>query len=143
MKIRSLQQGVGLIEVLITVLLLSTSLLALSSLQLRSLQFNNSAYLRSQANIYAYDIIDRMRVVNGTPSDFNRQLTDPVPTGNDAVALHTRQWLNNLTGAVASAKGAITCDNSRNCSITITWDEQNASSEQSEDSSTFKYSVRL
>ena len=56
------QQGAGLIEVLVTVLILGTSLLALAALQSRSLQYNHSAYLRSQANILAYDILDRVRI---------------------------------------------------------------------------------
>ena len=55
------QQGFTMIEVLIAAFVLGIGLLGLASLQARSLQFNYSAYQRSQANLLAYDIIDRMR----------------------------------------------------------------------------------
>src|SRR5690625_2050477 len=58
---RHRMRGVGLIEVLVTLIILSTALLTLTALQTRSLQFNHSAYLRSQANNFAYDILDRDR----------------------------------------------------------------------------------
>jgi type IV pilus assembly protein PilV len=53
--------GFTLIEVLITVLILSIGLLGLAGLQVSSMKSNHSSYLRSQATILAYDIIDRMR----------------------------------------------------------------------------------
>tara|TARA_R110002111_G_scaffold8723_3_gene31414 strand:- start:2652 stop:3113 length:462 start_codon:yes stop_codon:yes gene_type:complete len=55
------QQGFGLIEVLITVVILAIGLLGLAGLQATGLNFNHSAYQRSQATTLAYDIIDRMR----------------------------------------------------------------------------------
>lgn len=58
---RDFANGFTLIEVLVTVLILSIGLLGLAGLQIKGLQFNQSAYLRSQATILAYDIIDRMR----------------------------------------------------------------------------------
>ena len=54
-------KGFTLIEVLITVLILSIGLLGLAGLQVRSMKSNHSAYLKSQATIMAYDMIDRMR----------------------------------------------------------------------------------
>ena len=55
------QHGFTMIEVLVAVFVLAVGLLGLASLQTRSLQFNYSAYQRTQANVLAYDIIDRMR----------------------------------------------------------------------------------
>jgi len=60
-KLKRKYAGFTMIEVLISVFVLAVGLLGLASLQARSLQFNFSAYQRSQANIMAYDIIDRMR----------------------------------------------------------------------------------
>src|SRR5690606_27805074 len=62
------ERGVGLIEVLVTLLILSTTLIALSALQTRSLQFNQGAYFRSQANMLAYDMLDRIRVNDSLPA---------------------------------------------------------------------------
>lgn len=53
--------GFSLIEVLVSVLVLSVALLGMASLQLFGLRFQQSAYLRSQASMAAYDVLDRIR----------------------------------------------------------------------------------
>lgn len=57
-----LNNGFTLIEVLVTLIVMSVGLLSLAGLQVIGLRNNHSAYLRSQATIQSYDIIDRMRV---------------------------------------------------------------------------------
>jgi type IV pilus assembly protein PilV len=54
-------QGVTLIEVLVSMLILSFGLLGVAGLQTTSLRSNQNAYFRSQATAAASDIIDRMR----------------------------------------------------------------------------------
>ena len=71
MSIKQKQHGFTMIEILVAAVVLAVGLLGLAGLQAQSLQFNFSAYQRSQANLLAYDIIDRMRanlteVNNGT-----------------------------------------------------------------------------
>ncbi|WP_286240308.1 type IV pilus modification protein PilV [Neptuniibacter halophilus] len=55
------QSGFNLLEVMIALVVLSVGLLGLAAMQLNSLKLNQSAYMRSQATLLAYDIIDRMR----------------------------------------------------------------------------------
>ena len=55
------ERGLTLIEILIAVVILSIGLLGLASLQSTGLRFNQSAAMRSQATILAYDMSDRMR----------------------------------------------------------------------------------
>ena len=57
-----LNRGFTLIEVLVTLIVMSVGLLSLAGLQVIGLRNNHSAYLRSQATIQSYDIMDRMRV---------------------------------------------------------------------------------
>lgn len=54
-------RGFTMIEVLVAVLVLSFGLLGLAMLQVESMKHNTDAYLRTQATLLAYDIIDRMR----------------------------------------------------------------------------------
>lgn len=54
-------RGVGLIEVLVTTLLVSLGLLGLASLQLTSLGRSTSSTLRTEALLQSYDLLDRMR----------------------------------------------------------------------------------
>ncbi len=143
MPIRSLaykiQKGVTLIEVLVALLVLSIGLLGVASLQLYGLRYNQSAYLRSQATILAYDIVDRMRTNNnGSASGFydsistNSLPADPAcistTTGcnNQELANHDiREWgsyftqtipmLPSSVGTVSKAGDTFT--------VTITWTE--------------------
>jgi type IV pilus assembly protein PilV len=56
-----MSRGFTLIEILVTLVVLSIGLLGLAGLQLNGLKSNHSAYLRSQATILTLDIVDRMR----------------------------------------------------------------------------------
>lgn len=126
MRITANQNGFSLIEVLVTVLILATSLLAVATLQTRSLEYNHSAYLRSQANIIAYDILDRMRLGN---SD----------TG--AVSKPDQDILDDLVAGLPSGDADVNC-NARICTIDVIWAEQNGLNEGGE-TSTFSYTTRL
>jgi type IV pilus assembly protein PilV len=54
-------RGFTIIEVLVSMVILSIGVLGLGVLQLASLQNTQGGYLRSQATILAYDIVDSMR----------------------------------------------------------------------------------
>jgi len=60
-------RGFTLVEILVTVVLISVGLLGVAALQLTTLRGNQDAYVRSQASVLAGDILDRMRV---NPFDF-------------------------------------------------------------------------
>ena len=55
------QTGVSLIEILVAVFILASGLLGMAALQSRSLSYNNIAYLNTQANMIAYDMLDRIK----------------------------------------------------------------------------------
>ncbi len=59
---RYFQQGVGLMEVLVSLLVITIGVLGMAGLQGRSLQYNQVAYLHSQAAVLATDMLDRIRV---------------------------------------------------------------------------------
>lgn len=149
-KLPRQQRGVGLIEVLVTVLILATSLLAMGALQSRSLQFNHSAYLRSQANILAYDILDRMRINN--PEDnlgsYERDLDDDKPgAGGNLAQKDLNEWLTSVGQNLPGGRGGIDCDN-RVCTVTLEWVEQDSfgeevDPEEGQETTTFTYSTRI
>jgi len=55
------QRGVGLIEVLVAVLILSIGLLGIAMVQTRSLSGNNGSMTRAMAVVASYTILDAMR----------------------------------------------------------------------------------
>lgn len=56
-----LDGGFTLLEVMVAAVVLSVGLLSLAGLQVIGLRTSHSSYLRTQATIQSYDIIDRMR----------------------------------------------------------------------------------
>ncbi|MCJ8314947.1 MAG: type IV pilus modification protein PilV [Saccharospirillaceae bacterium] len=60
-KLDKSQLGVGLIEILISVVIISISLLGLGALITTSLQTNQSAYAHTTASTLIYDFADRIR----------------------------------------------------------------------------------
>jgi type IV pilus assembly protein PilV len=54
-------RGFTMIEVMVSLIILTIGLLGLAALQGTGYRFNATAYQRTQATIAAYDIIDRMR----------------------------------------------------------------------------------
>lgn len=60
-QVPSRVRGVGLIEVMVALVVLSIGLLGVANLQLSGLRMTQEAYFHSQAAVLAQDIIDRMR----------------------------------------------------------------------------------
>lgn len=55
------QRGIGLIEILVAVIIMSLGFLAAARMQVEGMRFSQSAYFQSQAYFLASDMIDRMR----------------------------------------------------------------------------------
>ena len=139
-------RGVGLIEVLITLLVLSTALLTLASLQTRAMQYNQGAYFRSQANQLGYDILDRMRANSRNLAAYETPLQNatknPVTVGALAT-IDVSQWMNNIAVNLPLGRGGINCNANRLCVVTIQWNELNSSGNALENVSGFTYSAKL
>jgi|APAra7269097189_1048546.scaffolds.fasta_scaffold09801_2 type IV pilus assembly protein PilV len=127
------QAGVGLIEVLIAVLILSIAFLGIAALQATSLSTNNSAMARSMATIASYSILDAMRTdVNAaTGTTYNTTVkASACPDGTGSLANYQlNAWctqLGNTFGAVESTQGTVACDALGNCKVTISFDDSRA-----------------
>ena len=55
------QDGTTLIEILVTLLVISIGALGIAALQLTSLKYNSGASIRTQASLLSNDLMDRMR----------------------------------------------------------------------------------
>lgn len=131
------QRGVGLIEVMVTVLLLSTSLLSLAVMQNRSLQFNQEAYLRSQANILAYDIIDRARANLQNVGDYNLAFNAASPAGADRSQVDLATWRTAIQARLPAGDGQIECvAATRACTVSLRWRESEGADAVDEGEST-------
>jgi len=65
----SVNAGFTLIEVMITMVVLSVGLLGIALMQVHGLNFTTGAYARTQASYLAYEILDEMRM-SATPANY-------------------------------------------------------------------------
>ncbi|HKU17781.1 MAG TPA: type IV pilus modification protein PilV [Candidatus Saccharimonadales bacterium] len=130
------QRGVGLIEVLVAILVLSIGFLGVAALQARSLSMNNSSMARSVATINSYSILDAMRadLVSAQSGAYNKTVTgNACPTDTSTLAnAQLKQWCTQLAaglGASASTSGTVNCTGSQGvCTVTVTYDDSKSES---------------
>ncbi len=130
-----LSAGFTLIEVLISVLILSVGILGLAGLQASSMQSNHSAYLKSQANIFSYDILDSMRANRGATTNaatalggaYNITINETPPTGPTTAELDLARWLNAIAAQLPEGKGSVTqIPATPRFTIVIQWNDREA-----------------
>lgn len=134
----SRQRGVGLIEVLVAVLILSLGMLGMAGLQTRALKANQSSHARTQAVMLSYYMLDAMRADRATALSsafpYNTPSAGPICdattlTGTTLVDNSRKDWIESLKtnlGDADSTCGAILCQANGECTLQITWDDSRA-----------------
>lgn len=102
---RRSQHGVTLVEVLVTLLILSIGLIGMAAMQVRALQFNQDAYLRSQANVLLYDMAERCRATPALGSKFTADRT---------------LWQQQVNQDLPDGRGSAEC-NAGVCTLQVSW----------------------
>lgn len=121
------QKGVGLIEVLVAMVLLSLCLLGMAGLQVVALRNDQSAQSRSMATIMSYSITDSMRanIAAAKNGDYNLTACSAV-SGTSLANTDVISWISAIKAAIGqTACGGINCVNGL-CEITIQWDDSRA-----------------
>ena len=129
MSARKRQTGFGLIEVLVSLLIVSIGLLGIASLQIMALKNVGSSMERSQAVIQTYSYLDILRanraqaVISG--------LDVPVMTCNPlslaASKVEQRKWITQLHQTLGPQScGRVECLGGGKCTITVQWDDSRA-----------------
>ncbi|WP_157995398.1 type IV pilus modification protein PilV [Peristeroidobacter soli] len=136
--------GMTLIEVLVTLVIISVGLLGVAALQLTTVRNNYDSYVRSQAAVLAADMLDRMRVNRAVAlSDANPYTValGPVTASGTQPARDIVDWKATLAAQLVGGDGAITVTQlapptgpgtpPRRAIVTITvqWGERNAGDE--------------
>jgi type IV pilus assembly protein PilV len=131
------QSGVGLIEVLIALLVLSLGLLGIAAMQGAALRNNHSAADRSMGAILTHSIIDSLRANRAAAlaGDYNLALDEDcaLPDAGTLAQNDLRAWRQTLTlydvdagvrGIMGgSACGGVSCTGGGLCTISIRWDD--------------------
>lgn len=126
------ESGFTMVEVLVTLVILSIGLLGLAGLQANSMTNNHNAYLRSQATVLANDMADRMRAnmagvqanrynnINGIPVDPGCIAVDCTPA--QIATFDAFEWNTALSNELPAGQGTVV-GNNINFTITVRWDE--------------------
>ncbi len=117
------QTGSSLIEVLVAVTVLSIGLLGVASLQALGVQSSNSAYLRTQANVMAMDILDRMRVNADVARAGGYEVAIGTATiaGASIAADDISAWKTALSASLPGGDGSVDACPSSKCTVTVQW----------------------
>lgn len=130
------QSGISMVEVLVSIVVLSFGLLGLAGLQADGLRSNNDAYMKSQATLLAYDMLDRMRanmqgVENGFYDDlFSETPEDPTCIDSGCTIQQMSQhdafeWNQKVAELLPGGQGRVTGSGSGTIfTITVMWDER-------------------
>ena len=123
------QAGVGLIEVLIALVILSLGMLGMAGLQMWSLKSNQGSMERGMAVMQTHTIVDSMRAARttATANGFDIELDEDIDDIEGLTAYATAaltNWRQSLLDNLGEgATGGIDCNGAR-CEITIQWQDR-------------------
>ena len=121
------QRGTSLLEVLVSLVILSLGLLGYAGLQSVTVKNSHNAYLRTQATSLAYNVLDRMRA-NRTSLDGYVMGYGNTPTATDAQA-----WRLELLATLPDGQAKITRDDATSeVAVTIKWYDSTNSADSHE-----------
>ena len=123
------ERGVGLVEVLVSVLIVTLGLLGAAALQATALRNNQGSYERTQTAILTQGIFDAMRanLANVTANAYNTGgYICTAPTASDLASSDIARWVGNLQSQIhPGACGSITCAAGA-CTVGVRWDDSRA-----------------
>lgn len=118
------QQGFSMMEVLVTVVIVAFGLLGFAGLLTKSIQDNRMAYMRSQATVLAYSVIECMRA--NRAAAVNGSYTIAIGSsaaGTSLAALDVQAWKTDMSLFLPEGDGSISVDGDGHATVIIQWDD--------------------
>ncbi len=118
-------RGMTLVEVLVTIVILSFGLLALAGLQVTALGGSKNASNRTVATMLGYEILDAMRANREAAlgGQYNLGLTASVPTGTDISAQDLARWRAEVQRRLPAGTGSVQLGAGNLVSVVVQWDD--------------------
>lgn len=125
------QLGTSLIEILVTVLIVSFGLLGVAGVVSNGLKNNHSSYGRTQASILAADIVDRMRAnrtdAESVAAPYNLTVTAATPATAASAPVAQQDliaWRTAIAATLPAGTGAVNVDAAtKKVTVTVRWDD--------------------
>ena len=125
------QQGAGLIEVLVAVLVMAIGMLGIAAMQASALRNSQGSLQRSQAVVHTYAVLDAMRanLDAARNGEYDTGMQCDAVAGGSLAENDRAAWLDGLKRTLGDeACGAISCEAVggsvfRECEITVQWND--------------------
>lgn len=121
------QNGLGMIEILVAVLILAIGLLGMASLQVNSLKMTSDSQNRSQAVLLANDIIERARANRENLASYvvaaksvSCDNTFKLDTSKAVAVNDVAAWQNELACLLPSGQGSVS-QSGNIITVTVSW----------------------
>ncbi|MCW5588717.1 MAG: type IV pilus modification protein PilV [Legionellales bacterium] len=134
MKTIHIQHGFSMIEILVSVMVISIGLLGMAMLQTNSVRYSQDAYLSSIASSHAYEMLDRMRANPEAVDNGNYDFSGGIPTvapgcttcnPADNAARDAFTWNQTLATMLPSGAGEISFNAATGrYTVTVKWDRR-------------------
>lgn len=125
---RSAKAGFTLIEVLVTVVILSIGLLGLAGLQVVGLKVNHDSLIRSTASMAASDLMDRIRANRENIAQYAVTMADAAsPNSGTRAGKDIDAWLTYLSNSLPEGYGSVVIAGDR-ATVTVHWTDRRAGS---------------
>lgn len=149
-RLRRQVQGMSLIEVLVSVLVLSLGLLGIAAMQSMALRGGQSSLESSQAVMQASSIFESMRSNRDNASSYNIGKTCSASsiTGSSLAQNDLKAWLTAMKTTIGgSSTDTTTCGQitgcPADCAVTIFWDDSRGGSDQGGSSRSLAVEARI
>ena len=124
-------RGIGLIEVMVSVLVLAVGLLGIAAMQAMALRGGQGSLESTQAVMATNSILEAIRANPTQAAAYNMGMTCAVPSGAGIVGNDQIAWISSLKTTIGSgATDTTTCGQISGCPaacvITVQWDDSRA-----------------
>lgn len=137
-KKRLTHHGFSLIEVLISMVIISIGLLGAMALQATSLREGQVSNYRDNATLIAQSVLDAIRANRVNAGNYTITLAASAPTGTSIVATDLQGFKNSASELLPSGNGSITVSaGTSTATINLQWSESRVKS--GTDSQEFSY----
>lgn len=118
------QNGIGLIEVILAMLIFAFAALAAGNMQTVSMSTANIANIHNNANNFAHEMLEAVKAdrENAKAQYYNIGFTDPNPvmTGTSDPRELVADWRSRIANQLPDGVGEINCNND-SCQVSIQW----------------------
>lgn len=150
------KRGFTLVEVLVALVILAIGLLGMATLMMSSLQSSQGAYLRSQASLLTYDIVERMRANYDQAVTSDDYVLSKTASASSNPACKTSgcdasnqakqdiyDWRKTLTDSIPGAQASIVRASPNQYTIEISWEDSGKNLGTGNEPSSFSLRVDL